>query len=134
MASIEIKTRVTYNELLKGVEQLELSELETFIQNILRLRANRIAPSLPEKESELLAIINQTIPSKLQQQFEVLDEKRQSETLTEKEHQKLLKILEKKENLNVERIIALGELANIRKMPLRKLMRQLGIKMPSENE
>ncbi|MCB0839316.1 MAG: STAS/SEC14 domain-containing protein [Bacteroidetes bacterium] len=127
MASIEIKTTVSFQDLLKGVEQLELNELEDFLGKVLKLRAKKLAPSLPAKEAQLLEIINKAIPASLSDQFIELDKKRNAETLTHKEHEELIEIVKKIESLNAERMEALAELANIRQVSLKDLMKQLDI-------
>jgi len=127
MASIKIESQVTFQDLLKGVEQLEIKDLEKFVENVLKIRARKIAPSLSKEESSLIKKINKPLPKKLNQRFEVLNQKRQLETLTEREHKELIKITEKFEALNVARLKALADLSKIRQLPVRKLMKQLGI-------
>ncbi|RMG25662.1 MAG: hypothetical protein D6730_10520 [Bacteroidetes bacterium] len=127
MASVEIKTTVTFQDLLKGVEKLELNELEEFLQKVLKLRARKVAPSLSEKETVLLTNINREIPPHLSKRFKELDKKRQDEALSKEEQEELTTVLEQIEGINVERIQALAELAHIRQCTLRELVQQLGI-------
>lgn len=127
MASIKIESEISFTDLLKGVEQLEINTLEKFVENVLKIRARKIAPSLSKKESALLKKINKPLPKKLQDRFELLNKKRQLETLTTSEHQELIKITKKFETLNVTRIKALADLSKIRQLPVRDLMKQLGI-------
>lgn len=127
MASIKIESQITFQDLLKGVEQLEIKDLEKFVDNVLKIRARKITPSLSKEESTLIKKINKPLPKKLNQRFEVLNQKRQLETLTEMEHQELIEITKKFEALNVARLKALADLSKIRQLPVRKLMKQLGI-------
>ena len=129
MSSIKIETTVTFQDLLKGVDQLEINDLEKFVKKVLQLRAKKIAPSLSKTETELLKVINQPIPILLQNRFTILNEKRVVETLNNSEHQELINITTKYEALNVKRLKALGTLAKLRKIPVRKLMKQLGIQL-----
>ena len=66
MPVVEIRSQVSLDELLKGVAQLDMSELEHFISQVLTLRAKRIAPSLPPEEAGLWQKINQGLPPDVQ--------------------------------------------------------------------
>lgn len=61
MASINIKSENNFTNLLKKVEQLEISDLEKFVENVLKIRARKMAPSLSTKESALLKKINEPL-------------------------------------------------------------------------
>lgn len=51
METVEVRSRVSLEELLNGVAQLDTPELERFVSQVLTIRARRIAPSLPETEA-----------------------------------------------------------------------------------
>ncbi len=133
MGTVEIKSKVTFQDLLAGVEQLESKDLEAFVEKVLKLRAKRIAPSLSEKETGLLEIANRPIAPAILSRFDELNEKRISENLNPSEHQELLKLVKDIEFLNVDRMEALAELAKIRDMSLEEIMQQLGIQMKRSN-
>jgi hypothetical protein len=118
-------------QLLKEIEQLPQPELEVFVDQVLKLRAQRQVPHLSASESELLLKINQSIPEPLQQQFDQLVMKRQQLTITEKELAELIEITDRIEALNVERIQALAELARSRNQSLTQVMQNLGIQPPT---
>jgi len=127
MASIKIEPQVSFQDLLKGVEQLEIKDLEKFVEKILKIRARKIAPSLPKKESDLIKKINKPLPKNLQKRFEILNQKRIAEILTIKEQAELIEITTKFEALNVAQLKALADLSKIRQLPVRELMNHLGI-------
>lgn len=129
MAVIEIKpdTRLDMEEVLYGVSKLDTPDLDAFVEKVLALRANRIVPGLSFKEAELLKKINKSLPHKTALRLQTLDEKRRSETLSETETEELISITEELEQLNIERVQNLGILAGIKGIPVRKLMKQLGI-------
>ena len=127
MSSIKIESQISFQDLLKGVEQLEIKDLEEFVESVLKIRAKKVAPSLSNKESALLKKINKPLPKKLQERFEVLNQKRKEETLTSAEQKELINITKKFESLNVLRLKALADLSKIRQTPVRELMNQLGI-------
>lgn len=118
-------------QLLKEIEQLPPSELEAFVVQVLKLRAQRQVSHLSISESELLLRINQSIPDSIHQHFEQLVAKRQQLTITEAELAELIEITDLIEALNVERIRALAELARSRNQSLTQVMQDLGIQPPA---
>jgi predicted transcriptional regulator len=57
-----------------------------------------------------------------------LIEKRRAETISAKELRELKKLTDRIEKLDAERLELLTELAALRNVPLRKLIKQLGLK------
>ena len=79
------------------------------------------------KESQLLQKINQGISPETWQRYHELIEKRRQETLTPEELEQLIQLSDQLEQLNAKRMGSLVKLAQIRQIPLRSLMKQLGI-------
>lgn len=131
MAMVHITTQVSSDELLNGVEQLSLSELEQFVHRVLALQAKRKAPSLSQDETQLLMKINQGLPPDIQKRYNELSAKRRAETITLAEHQELLELIDQIEKSDAERIRLLAELARIRQTSLSALMEDLGIRTPA---
>ena len=77
--------------------------------------------------------INKAIPATLQQRYEYLLTKNRAETITEIEHKELLKVIEKVETKNAERLEYLIKLSGIRNISLDTLMKQLHLN-PFEDE
>ncbi len=127
MSAIQIQAQVSPNELLRGVEQLNLPELEDFVQQVVALYAQRKAPSLSKSEAELLLKINQRLPSDMQLRYDTLVSKRKAETLTPDEHQELLDLIDQIEKADVERVQYMVDLAQLRGISLTALMQDLGI-------
>ena len=130
MTTIQIHSEVPLTELLNGAKRFDTAELEDFADQVLAIRAQRRAPNLSEEESELLLQINQGVSIEIHVRFEALNAKRRAETLTTEEHQELLQLIDQIEAHNVERIKNLGKLAQLRNIPIRVLMAQLGIRRP----
>ncbi len=63
--------------------------------------------------------------------YKELEQKRRDETLLADEHQELLALITQIEQMNAERIGYLGELAQMRNLSLRSLMKELGINRPA---
>jgi hypothetical protein len=132
MSTIQVTMELPSDELLKAVEQLSLSDLEQFAQQIVRLLARRRAPVLSRTEAELLLKINQSaLPANLQARCDALVAKRQEETLTPSEREELMHLTDQLGELNVHRLEHLAELARLRQTSLPALMEDLGIQVPA---
>ena len=128
MSTVESRSSVSRDDLLKGAAQLEMPDLEQFVAQVLALRANRIAPSLPGVEAELLQRINGGLPAEARRRYEELTARRCAEILTSEEHQELLRLTDRMERSDAERARALAELAQLRNVSMVSLMNQLGIR------
>lgn len=130
MPVLQLEAQVSTTELLKAVGQLEMPELDNFVSQVITLRAQRSAPSLPRRESELLLAISEGLPAEAQQRYDDLLAKRLDETLTSEEYRELLHLTEQAETCQMRRIELLIELAQLRGVSLVTLMDDLGIKTP----
>lgn len=130
MPSVEVRSRVTLDDLLKGVAQLDSGELERFVSRVLAIRAQRIAPSLVKEEAELLEKINQGLSPADQERYRELTAKRQAETLSPEEHAELLEWIGRIEQADAERVRALTGLAQLRQISVDALMAELGLRTP----
>jgi len=122
---------MSLDELLNAATQLSETDLETLVNGIFLLRARRKALILPSQEASLLLQINQGIPADLHQRYHALTEKRDAETLTPDEYEELLHLSDRIELLTAQRADALVNLANLRQIPLLRLMDDLGIQSPT---
>ncbi|MEA5555547.1 STAS/SEC14 domain-containing protein [Nodularia spumigena CH309] len=124
---MKVELQLSSDDLLKAVEQLSQADLKQFISQVIALQAQRTAPSLMQQESELLLKINQVISVEIQNYYNDLIAKRDTETLTDEEHRELLSLTEQIEKQQAQRIEYLVELANLRGISLNALMESLGI-------
>jgi hypothetical protein len=129
--TIEVHSHLSLNDLLNGVAQLNTSDLEQFVSQVLTYRANRIAPSVSKQEAGMLEKINQSLPPEIQQRYNVLVVKRQAKTLTDEEHQELLALIDHIELTDAERVQALTKLAQLRNVSVTALMTALNIRPPA---
>jgi hypothetical protein len=118
---------MSVDELILAANQLNSTDLDQLLQQIVTLRARRTTPAIPEAEALLLQQINQGIGSELATQYQSLRGKREAETLTEQEHNLLVQLSKTIENLGAHRLEALAKLAQLRQMSLVDLMDSLGI-------
>jgi nitric oxide reductase activation protein len=118
---------MSLDELIQAANQLNETELDQLLQQVVTMRARRKAPVLPEEEVLILQQINQSIPADLRQQYQVLREKREAETLTPTEHELLIELSKQIENFGAKRLESLYKLAQLRQVSLSSLMETLGI-------
>ena len=127
LCQLNIIVTMSADQLLKTASELPLSELDQFVSNVIRLRAERSAPSLPAREAELLVRINQNIPAGLRQRYDRLIAKREGERLTKAEHEELKGLTLQVETVEAERVRDLSELASLRRTTLSALIASLGL-------
>ena len=131
MSTVQVRTELPFDELLKAVQQLGLPDLEQLMSQLLALQAQRRDSSLPEVETELLLKINQGLPRDVQERFDELVVKRRGEVLTHDEHEELLRLTDQIERADARRAKYMAELARLRGISLRALMEDLGIRPPA---
>ena len=122
----EIKTGM--EEILSKVSNWEAPDVEKLLNQMGSLLARKKAPHLSEKETALLLKINEPFPPSVRARYAELHAKLQAENISTAEHDELLKLVDIMEAGNVEWLQALIELARLRGLSLRDLMKQLGIK------
>lgn len=115
-------------ELLKAVQQLGPEEFDRFLEQALALRKPSKPATLSAKESRLLARINRGIPADVSRRCAELARKRKRRALTAEEHRELLGLTHDVETRDAERAAALAQLAKVRRVPVRTLMKTLGIR------
>lgn len=129
MPTVQIEAQLSPGKLLEAVKQMSLPELEQFMSEVIVLQAQRKAPRLSPKESELLIKINRGLPPEDQTRLNRLIEKRRAEALTPEEQRELLRLTDRLEAAQVARVKALVKLAQLRGIPLNTLMNDLGIQV-----
>ena len=130
MTSFQITAKVDLDQLIASLARLETSEIETCVEQVSLLLAQRKAPSLSSEETELLKQINRTLPDEIEVRHSELQEKIHEESITPTEYEELMGLLPVIEQADVERLEALIALSQIRQVSLPNLMEQLGIKPP----
>jgi len=107
---------------------------DRYVLDVLQERLERernLPPHLPRREAELLQRINEGLPETTWARYEVLKEKRDAETLTEAEHQELIRLVDEVEGWNVRRLELVADLAKLRGVRFQDLVRELGLGAPS---
>jgi hypothetical protein len=121
------------NSILMAVRQMPIAEMEQLVDQVIAIRAERIAPHLTADESALLARVNQGLPGDNRVRLRALIEKRDDETITASEWQELAALTDQLELLHADRLAALAELAQLRGVTLAEVISQLGIQFPDHD-
>ena len=120
-------------DLLKAVQQLEPAEFDAFLSQALSSRKRSTATKLSPKESKLIQEINRGLPEEVCRRYEYLSRRRKRRILTGDGHSELLKLTHDIETRDAHRATALVELATLGEVPLRVLMKEMGIKTAPAN-
>jgi uncharacterized coiled-coil DUF342 family protein len=118
---------MSLDELIQAANQLDETDLDQFLQQVVTLRARRKSTVIEAQEALLLEQINQAIPTDLRQQYQSLRTQREAETLTDSDHHTLIQLSKQIEAFGVRRLEALAQLAQLRQVSLLALMQTLGI-------
>ena len=121
---------ISTEQILSAVSALSAPDLEKLFERVVDVRAERKAPHFSAREAALILRVNQSAPAELSERFNALRAKRENRSITPEENAELTNVYLKIEELHVERLSALGELATLRGVPLEQLMQQLGIHFP----
>ncbi len=123
--------QVNIDQLIAGVAQLETPDLETFAAQVSMLLARRKTTTAHSRqETELLEIINRSLPEEVEKRYSALQDRVHDETITPAEHEELTKLVDITEMADAERLQALITLSKVRQVSLPDLMQQLGIYPP----
>ena len=128
-----VQNPASAEEIIQVAKQLPLLELEQLVDRVIAIRAERRAPHLTGNESELLARINQGLPTEERARLKELISRRDAETIIPTEVRELIGMTDRLEKLHAERLAALAELATLRGITLDEVINQLGIQFPDHD-
>jgi len=124
-------TTINEPELLEAASALEPERFEKFVNDILKVRASRTAPTVRADEGIFLSRINAGPPADVWAEYRRLRERLRREELNPAEHAELLRLTDVMEQHQVDRVAALTELASLRGQSLSEVMDALGIHGPA---
>jgi hypothetical protein len=114
--------------LLKDVAQMPLFEMERFVQAINGLITQKKTSDKSYRERFLLGRINQTILEKDKiVRYQFLVQKLEAETISDEEYAEFMHLTEEEEQIRLDRMTFLVELAQLRSLTLPQLMDNLGL-------
>jgi hypothetical protein len=122
MPTVQLTADLSTEALLHAIDQLDAEELDRFVTRVVALRDRRLGRCPDNGEEELLGQIRRGLPPELQQRYEQLIEKRDARALNPEEHAELLRLTDRAEQADVERVSALLELARRRRVALDDLL------------
>ena len=127
MPAIEItkEMRVGFEEIMKGVQQLDNSSLAKFAGEINRLVSARTIETKENSEFDLLKKIKTVIPTSLKRRQKQLYFKLQENSISAVEHSELILLNNMIEEKTAERIMYVGELAKLRGITVQELSAHL---------
>jgi hypothetical protein len=120
---------MTQQDLLQATRQLNLQELGEFSAQVAAIYQERRSDAATT-EAPLLSVVHRSLPQPTQQRWDELLAKRDDASLTPSEYEELLQLTDEVEDLNVQRMTAVSQLAQARGVDLRTMMRQLNLPEP----
>ena len=128
MASVQASPpKLNPEQILEQMGQLALSDLEQVMNKGYYLLAEKKAPHLSKRETELFMEINKGFEQEFQDRYDLLKEKLENETMNLLENEEFIGMTEIVEARNVTRLQCIVELAQLRKVTVPELMNQLGL-------
>ncbi|MDX2070629.1 MAG: hypothetical protein SFV55_19535 [Haliscomenobacter sp.] len=128
MASVQASPpKLSPEQILEQMGQLALSDLEQVMNKGYYLLAEKKAPHLSKRETELFMEINKGFEQEFQDRYDLLKEKLENETMNLLENEEFIGMTEIVEARNVTRLQCIVELAQLRKVTVPELMNQLGL-------
>ena len=128
MTKILVQSEIDSQSLLFGVAQMPLNELEYLAREVNALIMRRQVLDVHKEEKNLLSKINKTaLPNKKAERYAFLGEKLEADTLSDTEHTEFMDLVNEEEALRNERVKYLIKLAQLRNIPLLKLMESLDL-------
>ena len=121
---------INSQQVISAVQTMPLDELEQLVNNVLAVRAERVAPHITGEEGKLMRTIQKTFPKKSLVRMKELQTLRDKEKLSQKGYAELAELIEKLEILHAERLQAVNNLAELRGITLKIAMKQIGLTLP----
>lgn len=133
MQNVQVQAEIDAKSFLS---QFGTRELEEFLREIPGLLARRNVVDKKAKETALLRRLNEecALPEKHWLRFNALREKKEDTELTLRESKEFFRLIKEERQLQLKRILILGELAQLRGVTLDEIADELGIKSPEYAE
>ena len=131
--TITVEITPELEEVLRRSAQREGLPPDGYVLKVLEERLGgeeRLPPHLSREETTLLQQINQGLPPETWMRYQTLKEKRDARILTPEEYTELLALTNEIELWNARRLELVLALAQLRRVPLRAMMDELGLTPP----
>ena len=120
------------NHILHDLEALPFAALNRLLPQIVALRQKKHPLVMPARESWLQKRIEAGLPLSVWETYTQLIEKRRSTDLSTREQRRVEALTERMENFNVQWLTWAKELADLRRVPLDRLLRSLNLSRPRD--
>ncbi len=121
---------ISSQQVITALQTMPLDELEKLVNNVLAVRAERVAPHITGEEAKLLRVIQKTLPKTSLLRMKELQNLRDKEKLSNEGFKELAGLIEKLEILHAERMKAVSNLANLRGVTFQTALKQIGLNLP----
>lgn len=130
MASIQIRSgiKIGFDELVIGMSQLPSHELTQLLELLQQTISGKQQLTPIEQEIVLLRQIRGMIPATKVRRLKALQKKQHEQTLSALEQEEMRLISDFIEQKSAERIALLSQLAALRQITIRELVKQLNLK------
>lgn len=128
---IDSPISLTLEDVLKGIANLEMGELEELTDKVIGLRAERRIPSIPQDEADLLEKINRGLSADERRRYGQLLQKLLDESMSTEEHEEYLSLIGQIKLADAKRMHCLVELAALRNRSVDAVMDELGLRQPT---
>ena len=118
-------------DLLDAVKRMSREEFDQFIEEAVAMRPPPKRKTLSAEETTLIERINRGVSPETAERYSQLIERRKKGTLSTAQRHELLQLTHVVESQDADRAAALLELSKFRHVPLRVLMKQMGIRTPA---
>ena len=125
--------QIKIEEILQGIAQLKVTDLEGFAKQVTAILQNKKAPALKKKEKALTEkILNGGPSEEFQKRQRILLKKSVEGTITKEEQEEALAMIPISSKWDLERIHLMQELAALRNSTLEEVRTSLNITPPEE--
>ena len=125
-------TRRQPNLILHDLEALPFAALNRLLPQIVALRQKKHPLVMPAREAWLKKRIEAGLPVSVWEAYTRLIEKRRSTKLSTREQRRVEALTERMETFNVQWLTWAKELADLRRVPLDRLLRSLNLSRPRD--
>lgn len=122
---VDASLAAAYNSAPKTKQKKALSAMRSVLHESRTPKPT--VPRLSKRETRLFLRINRSLTPEKQERYDELKQKREDETLTKAEHEELMQFVDELEDIWADRLRAIIELAKLRSVSPRELMKQLEI-------
>lgn len=128
MRTVQVKSNITFEELINGVLQLDAPDFEKFIEKVQELKKHQNKAIKSDEETKLIIQAKENLSQKDLFRLKELEQKQYDSSLTKAEQEEMESFIQRLEKLHFQRILAIGQLAQLRGQSVDVITKELGFK------